>query len=191
MDFPIEFQQYLDGQLCASDIFSLPIVQDFFTKYEIFKQEIRDGKHGKTARFWMVYYIDLMFNQHAIHTAVQENHFENRLHSWNFMLSYFFPTNKTNYSRYGAYYVFSLYNIENVYPGNKDLLKGSGLSIQSQTRYDLRTPIDQRGEQTINREGKVSGGLKLLRPDDKMMLKWVLNRPNQAENTSELKAQKI
>ena len=129
-----------------------------------------------------------MNNQHVMHTSVQENDFTNTLESWKFMLPYYFATNKTNYSRYGSYYVFSLKNIDTIYPGNKELLMNGGLSIQCQSRYDLRTPVDQRGEQTVNREAKVPGGVKLLRPDDQLLLKWTLNRSKQAENTSALKS---
>ena len=62
------------------------------------------------------------------------------------------------------------------------------LSVQGQGRYALRTAVDQRGEQTINRDAKVEGGIKSFSTDDKSILKWTLNRAHQAENTASLRA---
>ena len=48
-------------------------------------------------------------------------------------------------------------NIDEKYPGMKQLLKEKGLSIQAQDKYHLKTAADQRGEQTINRDAKTAG----------------------------------
>ena len=40
------------------------------------------------------------------------------------------------------------------------MLKKAGLSVRGQDKYPLRIAIDQRGEQTINRDAKTSGGIK-------------------------------
>ena len=80
----------------------------------------------------------------------------------------------------------SLSQLEEVFPGCKDLLVKKGLSVQSQDRYPLRTPIDQRGEQTINRDAKTSGGIKFFVSDSNSIVKWTLNRPYQAQNTEAL-----
>ena len=59
--------------------------------------------------------------------------------------------------RYGSYYIHTMVNIESVYPGLKELLKDMGISVQAQSTYALRTAIDQRGEQTINKDAKTAG----------------------------------
>ena len=69
----------------------------------------------------------------------------------------YFATNKVNYARYGSFYLHTLIHLDNIYPGLRDLLKRNGISVQGQESYPLRTAIDQRGEQTINRDGKTSG----------------------------------
>ena len=66
------------------------------------------------------------------------------------------------------------------------MLNKQGVSIQSQDRYPLRTAIDQRGEQTINRDAKTAGGLTMIAKDENSVLKWTLNRSEEAKNTSEL-----
>ena len=54
-------------------------------------------------------------------------------------------------------------NMEQFYPGLKDLISKEGLSVQGQEKYPLRTAIDQRGEQTINRDAKTSGKINFIR----------------------------
>ena len=73
--------------------------------------------------------------QHQIHTAVQTNDFEMRLDTWERMLPYYFAFNKTNYARYGCYYVQSLKQIDECYEGLKPLLPVNGLSVQGQKTH--------------------------------------------------------
>ena len=39
----------------------------------------------------------------------------------------------------------------------KPLLDGKGISVKAQNSHFVRTSIDQRGEQTINRDAKTTG----------------------------------
>ena len=127
--------------------------------YEHYRNSVRNGKLGKTVTFWLTY-LDLVRMQHVIHTSIQENDFEKRVLGWKYFLPFYFALNYSNYARYGSYYVQVLESIEQMYPGLKDMLKCKGLSVQAQEKYSLRTSIDQRGEQTINRDPKTSGGVK-------------------------------
>ena len=47
--------------------------------------------------------------------------------------------------------------IDYCYLGLKPLLQSDGLSVQAQTAYPIRTSIDQRGEQSINRDAETPG----------------------------------
>ena len=60
------------------------------------------------------------------------------------------------------------------------------LSVPAQDRYLLRTAVDPRCGQTINRDAKTTGGIKYFANDNKSILKWTLNTPVEAKNTSEL-----
>ena len=60
------------------------------------------------------------------------------------------------------------------------------LSVQGQEKYPCRVAIDQRGEQTISRDAKVSGGIKYFASDPNSILKWTLNRSAQAKHTEAL-----
>ena len=131
---------------------------DPLDSYFQFRKDVAEGKYGKTPQFWMMY-LNLMELQHQIHIAVQTNNFNMRLDAWEKMLPYYFYYNKTNYARYGCYYVQSMKQIDDRYEGLKPLLAANGFSVQGQKTHPLRTSIDQRGEQTINRDAKTAGML--------------------------------
>ena len=74
-----------------------------------------------------------------------------------------------------------------MYPSLKDLLEQHGVSVQTQESFPVRIAFDQRGEQTINRDAKTSGGIKSFAADSSaIQLKWTLNRAEQVENTKAL-----
>ena len=129
---------------------------EFFHAYQTFRQSVREGKIGKTPQFWLIY-LDLMRNQHMIHLAVQRNDFDLRLLACRKWIPFYFALSLFNWARYGSYYAEVLANLDRLYTGLKSLLKNNGMSIQAQEKYPCRTAIDQRVEQTINRDAKTSG----------------------------------
>ena len=60
-------------------------------------------------------------------------------------------------------------NLESCFPG----LKG---------QYHLRTAVDQREEQTLNKDAKTIGGIKGFSGDNNTVTKWTLGRSDQAKN---------
>ena len=50
----------------------------------------------------------------------------------------------------------------------------------------LRVAVDQRGEQTLNRDAKTTGGITHFASDNSSILKWTLNRAEQAKNNDTL-----
>ena len=81
-----------------------------------------------------------------------------------------------NYARYCVYYAEVLSQIDTLYPGLKDTLSLKGWSIQAQDCNPLRIAADQRWEQTINRDGTTSGGIRNVASSSSSVLKWCLNR---------------
>ena len=67
------------------------------------------------------------------------------------------------------------------YPGLKDLLMATGLTVQAQDRYPLRTAIDMRGEQTINRDAKTAGGVSQFASSASSVQKWAMNRSDPGD----------
>ena len=158
-------------------------VHELLEQYMKFEEDMRCGIHGKTSQFCLLYYIDIMRNQHLIHFAVQTNNFLLRLHGLKRVLPLMFALNKQNYARYGSLYVNSLENLEETHPGCLELIKHKGISSRTE---QASLQIDQRGEQTINRDAKVAGGTKYFTSDSNSILKWTLNRAAQERNTEAL-----
>ena len=48
-------------------------------------------------------------------------------------------------------------NIDSKFPRMKNHLKLGGILVQAQTNHAIRTPTDQRGEQTINKDAGTTG----------------------------------
>ena len=161
-------------------------IAELFDKYSQFQEQVRQGHYEKTSQFWLIYYLDIMRNQHLIHTAIQSNNFSMRLSGLKNMLPYMFVLNRQNYARYGSLYVNTLENLDITHPGCRELIQFKGLSVQGQDRYPGRVAIDQRGEQTINRDAKVAGGIKFFAADPNAITKWTLNRAAQAKSTEAL-----
>ena len=139
------------------------------------RKSIRKGSLGKIAQFWLIYFY-LMEHQHRIHIAVQENNCIERIIVWEYFLSFCFATNKINYDRYGSCHVQSMKCIDHLYPNLKQILENNYMSIQAQDTYAIRTAIDQRGEQTLNKDVKTTGGVRV----------FAANRSERANNTKEL-----
>ena len=104
-----------------------------------------------------------------------------------YFIPYYFILNKTHYARYGSYYLQVMKGIDSTHPSAKEMLKLKSLSVQAKDKYVLRTAIDQKEEQTINRDAKVAGGIKEFAMREESVLKWFLNRNAQAENEKALK----
>ena len=102
----------------------------------------------------------------------------------NFFLN--FALNRTNYACHGSFYVSVLQNIESIYLGLKTLLETKRLSVQAKNCYPFCTAIDQRGEQTLNKDAKSYIGIKYFASNESSVLKWTLNQAKQAENTKAL-----
>lgn len=62
----------------------------------------------------------------------------------------------------------------------------NGMSVQAQELFPIWVAIEQRGEQTINRDANTSGRIKSFAADSSAILKWTLNCSKKAENTKAL-----
>ena len=58
-----------------------------------------------------------------------ENNCEARLYAQEYFIPFYFVFNKTNYARYGSYYLEKLKIIENSYPEMTEMMKHAGLSV--------------------------------------------------------------
>ena len=58
----------------------------FSQTYKRFRDRVREGNYGRTAQFWLAYYLHVMASQHLLHMAIQENNFYLFLHGLRRML---------------------------------------------------------------------------------------------------------
>ena len=79
-----------------------------------------------------------------------------------------------------------LCGVDGIYPGLRATLSTCGLSVQPQNRYPIRTPIDQRCEQTINCSVKTSGRITHFLSTSSSVHKWCLNMAEDATNIKAL-----
>ena len=127
-----------------------------------------------------------MRNQIQYHTAVQEKDFELQQASIESFIPFYFYYNMQNYARYASFYVQVLKCIDKMYPGLREMLVSTGISVQGQDRYKLRTAIDMLGEQTLNRDAKTSGGVIQFASSASSIQKWAMNRSDAAETKKAL-----
>ena len=98
-----------------------------------------------------------------------------------------FSLNKQNCSRCRSCCVNTIENLSDTHPGGREFIQEKRLSVQGKEKYLCRTAIDQREEQTVNRDVKTSGGrIKYFASDPNAILKWTLNRSAQAKNAEAL-----
>ena len=122
-----------------------------------------------------------MEKQRHLHIAVLDGNFVGRMCAWEFFLPFYFATNKHNYARYGSWYVHQMRNRESIYNDNEIIF-----SVQPQARYNLRAAVDQRGEQSLNKDGKTVGGIRRFSADNDAVTKWTMGRADQARNLNSL-----
>ena len=104
--------------------------------------------------------------QHTIHTAVQENNF------------YIRETMCLG--------VRLLKSLEENYPGLKDMLKKRQVSLLNlKISTHLELPLTREENKQLI-DAKTAGGVKAFSTKEESVLKWCLNRSEQAKNTRAL-----
>ena len=132
-------------------------VQGLAEEYFKFKQDVRNGKLGKTAKFW-IQYADLIWNILHLQRATKANDLDLHISSLEKMCPLLFSMDHQNYAHYLTCYILLLLNLDISHPGAKDLLKKRGFSVGRSTFPASRVPIDQMIEH-CNKDAKGNGGV--------------------------------
>ena len=80
-------------------------------------------------------YLNVIRDVYLPHRVVQENNFFLCLFGWKQLVPLAFALNKTNYARYGSYYVNSLENMDSTHPGYSESIAVKGHSVKGQDKY--------------------------------------------------------
>lgn len=130
---------------------------DFFRDYEQYREDVRQGKHGKTPQFWMSY-MDHIWHVLSLLYAVKANDFELYAQCLLAMPDLFFSFGGQNYARYLTFFGLFIANIELSHPGSTELLKQGAFSVARSFIPGNRCAVDKTMEETFMRNAKSKGG---------------------------------
>ena len=94
-----------------------PHVSKYIDDYFQFRWEVRDGRLGKTAQFWLKY-MDHVWLTLQLHDAVKRNDFLLYSHCIHLMPDLFFRYDGQNYARYLTMFSVMMANIDESHPGS-------------------------------------------------------------------------
>ena len=146
--------------------------------YNKFKEEVRNGKCGKTAQFWL-HYMDQIHLVLTFQRATKENNFELHLFCLKELCPLFFSYDHPNYARYTTMYLVSMLNLDKTHPGAEELIK-HGLSVKRSHVNSSRNAVDITIEQTVNRHAKSKGGIIGFSRNYAAYMRWCLTRHSRA-----------
>ncbi len=126
-------------------------------EYLQYKREVRNGKLGKTAQFWITY-IDHVWLVLTLIEAVKENDLDLYSQCLHVMSGLFFSFGGQNYARYLTFFSVYIANIEKTHPGSTDLLERGAISVARSFIPGNRCAVDKTMEETFMRHAKSHGG---------------------------------
>ena len=114
---------------------------NMLNQYVEFRDHVRRGDLGKTAKMWMQY-LDFVWLLLRFQRATNENNFSLHLASLEDMCSLFFSYDHPNYTRYTVVYILTMLNLDKTHPGAEELLKGKGISVNRSSIPSSRNAVD-------------------------------------------------
>ncbi|KYN03439.1 hypothetical protein ALC62_05715 [Cyphomyrmex costatus] len=153
IDLPVEFKTYLI-QFSKQTRSSQPSIQqaevkEIFEKYEKFKMQTLEGKHGKTAQYYMIY-VKLIDYYLLLNKSIRTGNFEMYKFALSKIVNLYFTFNQPNYARYLVRYLDNLMKIDETHPGLRENFTKGSLGIKRTTKPFSKQAIDLTLEQTIN-----------------------------------------
>lgn len=134
---------------CLNDLDIVACVNKFLT----YKQMVREGHLGKTARFCLSY-MDHIWLVLSLTRAVKTNDillYADCLHR---MTDIFFSFDGQNYARYMTFFTIFLANIDQSHPGARQLLERGAFSVARSFIPSNRCAVDKTMEETFMKHDK-------------------------------------
>ena len=97
----------------------------FATEDNTFRDDVRKGQYGATAKFWFTY-MESDWHLQRFHRAIKENDLDLYISAMGAMCSLLFSADHLNYARYLPLYLMQLKNLSVTHPGAKELLRNHG-----------------------------------------------------------------
>ena len=96
----------LETNLCHAEFDNVVNSENFnllFTQYEFFKEQVKCGKHGSTAKFWLDY-MEKVWSALQFSVATRTNNFDVHVSSLQKLCPLLFCMNNHNYAKYLSLY---------------------------------------------------------------------------------------
>ena len=148
-------------------------------EYLSYRDDVRQGKVGKTAQFWLKY-MDKIWLVYTFLRTTKENNLDLHVSSLEKMCPFYFAMDHHNYARYLSVYYISMLNLATSHPGADELLRKGGLSVCRSNVPGSRNPVDMTIEQTINRHAKCAGGIVGFSRSYSAYYRWCVTRHARA-----------
>ena len=161
-----------------TDIMTSDSFIELASQYFIFKDQVRNGRYGKTAQFW-IQYLDRIWLLLRFLRATKSNDLDLHISCLEQLCPLLFMMDHHNYARYVSYYLLSLKNLSNTKPEAEQLIR-RGFSVSRSHIPNSRTPIDLTIEQTINRQAKTKGGIVGFSKNGPAYYRWCVTRHSRA-----------
>ena len=181
LQFPAELETLAAAPSCdlQQAVLNSDEFHSFVAQFNKFRLDVRDGKLGNTAKFWVIY-MECVWHLLRFQRAVKENDFDIYLCSMHNMCSLLFAADHQHYARYLSLYYMQLKNLSQTHPGAEELLRDNGFSVARSAIPACRNAVDVTIEQTINRAAKTSGGIVGFSRNATAYQRWCITRHTRA-----------
>ena len=175
----------LETNLCHAEFDNVVNSENFnllFAQYEFFKEQVKCGKHGSTAKFWFDY-MEKVWNVLQFSVATSTNKFDMHVSSLQNLCPLLFCMNNHNYAKYLSLYYVMLLNLPEE---AKSLIENRGFSVSRSDVPAGRCSIDMTIKQTINKDAKTRGGIIGFSRSLPTYYRWCVTRHNRSQYVSAL-----
>lgn len=153
-------------------------------EYRAYTKLTRDGRHGATPQFWMMY-VDYIHTFHELERAIRTNDIDLYIQALNPVIGLFFAANHVNYSRWLTKAQLDLLNVGSTHPGLRETLDQGVFSIRRTDNHFSRCPIDLTLEQTVNADAASRlTGMSSFTNNFAARLRWMLTKSTRANFVS-------
>ncbi|GFR99107.1 hypothetical protein ElyMa_002784700 [Elysia marginata] len=154
-------------------------LQELAQRYFMFKEDVRQGKLGKTSQFW-IFYMDAVWTVLQCLRATKTNDLQLHILCLEKMCPLFFSMDHPNYARFLTAYILLLLNLDISHPGGNELLRQKGFSVCRSTVPGSRNAVDLTIQQTIKRQAKSKGEIVGFSQNGAAYYKWCITRHKRA-----------
>ncbi|GFV43900.1 hypothetical protein TNCV_1530741, partial [Trichonephila clavipes] len=151
IDDLLHYQRSYRFSLVYANRITNNVLSRVLSAYQKFVEETRQGEHGKTAQFYLIY-IQLVNYYITLSRNIRLGDFEKFKYGIPKITNLFFAVNQPNYARWCVKYLDNLNKVDETHPGLKNDFMNGCFGIKRTDKPFSSIPIDLTLETTINAE---------------------------------------